>query len=151
MSSQHKPPLRSLPKGLVGVNCTARIIISGIEVDCLLDTGSQVITVPQLFYEAHLSDHQLKTLENLLEVEGANGQAVSYLGYIKLALKFPKKFVGVEIEVPTSALVVPDLKSLLQVLVGTNSLDVLYSHCIRHNKSNPSLSLHGYQAVLKSI
>lgn len=148
VTSNHESPLKNLPKGLVGVKCTAQISISGKEVGCLLDTGSQVTTVPQSFYEAHLSNHPLKSLENLLEVEGANGQAVPYLGYIELALKFPKKFVGVEVEVPTLALVVPDLKSMSQVLVGTNSLDVLNGHCIRENQSNPCSSLHGYQAVL---
>lgn len=66
-------------------------------------------------------------------------------------MRFPKEFVGVEVKVPTLALVVPDLKSLSQVLVGTNSLDVLYGHCIRENESNPSSSLHGYQAVLKVL
>ncbi len=67
-------PLRSLPKGLVGVKCTAQIIIGGKEVDCFLDTGSQVTAVPQSFYESYLSDLPLKLLENLLEVEGANGK-----------------------------------------------------------------------------
>ncbi|RXN13805.1 Retrovirus-related Pol polyprotein from transposon 412 [Labeo rohita] len=151
MSSPHKPPLRSLPKGLVGVKCTAQVIIGEKEIDCLLDTGSQVTTVPQSFYETHLSDHPLKPLENLLEVEGANGQAVPYLGYIELALRFPKEFVGVEVDVPTLALVVPDLKGLSQVLIGTNSLDVLYSHYISENESNPCSNLHGYQAVLKVL
>lgn len=150
-NSRHKAPLKSLPKGLVGVKCTAQIVIDGKEVDCLLDTGSQVTTVPQSFYEAHLSDYPLKSLENLLEVEGANGQAVPYLGYTELTLKFPREFVGVEVEVPTLALIVPDLKSLSQVLVGTNSLDVLYSHCIKENESSPCSSLHGYQAVLKVL
>lgn len=144
MSSLHKSPLRSLPKGLVGVKFSAQIIICGKEVDCLLDTGSQLTTVPQSFYAAHLSDLPLKSLENLLEVEGANGQAVLYLGYIELALSFPKKFVGVEVEFRTLALVVPDLKSLSQVIVCTNSLNVLYSHCIRENEINPCSSLYGY-------
>lgn len=87
-NSRHKPPLKSLPKGLVGVKCTAQIIIDGKEVDCLLDTGSQVTTVPQSFYEAHLSDYPLKSLENLLEVEGANGQVVPYLGYTELTFLY---------------------------------------------------------------
>lgn len=105
------PPSKRLPKGLVGIKCTAKVAIGEREVDCLLDTGSQVTTIPQSFYEENLSDHSLKPLENLLEV-GANGQAVPYLGYIELTLKFPKAFIGTEVEVPTLALVVPDLTSL---------------------------------------
>ncbi|KAG1954310.1 interleukin-1 receptor accessory protein-like 1-A [Pimephales promelas] len=117
----------------------------------LQNQGSQVTTIPQSFYESHLSDHPLKSLGNLLEVEGANGQAVPYLGYIELVLKFPKEFVGAEIEIPTLALVVPDLKSLSQVLVGTNSLDVLYGHCINEKQNNPCSDFHGYQAVLRVL
>ncbi len=45
----------------------------------------------------------MKSLEYLLEVEGANGQAVPYLGYVELNLKFSKNFLGVEAEVPTLA------------------------------------------------
>ncbi len=140
---------KRLPKGLVGIKCTAKVTIGEREVDCLLDTGSQVTTIPQSFYESNLSDFPLKPLENLLEVEGANGQAVPYLGYIELTLKFPKEFIGAEFEVPTLALVVPDLTSLSQILVGTNSLDVLYSKCAEENAANFQSSFQGYQAVLK--
>ena len=66
------------------------------------------------------------SLNNLLEVEGANGQAVPYLRYVELVLKFPREFLGIETEVPTLALVVPDLMNMPQVLIGTNSLDALY-------------------------
>ncbi len=61
----------------------------------------------------------------MLEVEGANVQAVPYLGYIELTLKFPKALIGAEVEVPTLTLVMPDLTSLSKTLVGTNYLDVL--------------------------
>lgn len=145
------PPLKRLPEGLVGIKCTAKVTIEEREVDCLLDTGSQVTTIPQSFYETNLPDIPLKPLENLLEVEGANGQAVPYLGYIELTLKFPRAFVGTEVEVPTLALVVPDLTSFSQVLVGTNSLDVLYSKVAKESRHNPQSSFHGYQAVLKVL
>ncbi len=51
--------------------------------------------------------------------------------YIELTLKFPKAFIGAEVEVPTLALVVLDLTSLSQILVGTNSLDVLYASVLK--------------------
>lgn len=75
-----------------------------------------------------------------------------YLGYIELTLKFPKAFIGTEVEVPTLALVVPDLTSLSQIIAGTNSLDVLYSKCAKEkNAANFQSSFHGYQAVLKVL
>lgn len=63
-------------------------------------------------------------------MEGANGQAVPYLGYVELILKFPRVSLGIEAEVPTLALVVPDLINTSQVLIGTNSLDALYRYYV---------------------
>lgn len=40
------PPLKRLPKGLVGMKCTAKVTIEEREVDSLLDTGSQVTIIP---------------------------------------------------------------------------------------------------------
>lgn len=97
------------------------------EKKCLLDTGSQVTTIPLSFYNSHLSQHPMQPLNHLLEVEGANGQAVPYLGYVQLTLKFPQEFLGTENEVSTLALVVPDLTHVPQILIGTNTLDVLYA------------------------
>ena len=108
-SAQHEPSFIELPKGLVGTKCTAQIIIGGKEVNCLIDTGSQVTTIPLSFYQKQLSNYRMKPLNDLLEVEGANGQAVPYLGYVELSLTFPKEFLGTETEVPTLALVVPDM------------------------------------------
>lgn len=69
----------------------------------------------------------MNSLNDLLEVEGTNGQSVPYLGYVEATIKFPKSLLGADIEVPTLVLVVPDMCSTLSsVLIGTNTLDVLY-------------------------
>lgn len=88
--------------------------------DCLLDTGSQVTTVPLSFYENNLKEQQIWPLDDLLEVEGANGQEVPYFGYMHLDITFPKEFVGLEAEVATLALVVPDMREGAeeQLLIG---------------------------------
>lgn len=55
----------------------AEVIIEGKEVNCILDTGSQVTTIPLSFYESHLPHYPMKSLDDLLDVElevkGANG------------------------------------------------------------------------------
>lgn len=99
------------PHGLVGTKTTAQVTIAGRDTNCLLDTGSQVTTVPQSFYEGHLADLTIHPLNELLEVEGANGQSVPYLGYVELTITFPKEFVGSDIDVHTLALVIPHLRS----------------------------------------
>ena len=84
------------------------------KVSCLLETGSQVTTVTLSFYENILKEQQIKPLHDLLEVEGANGQEVPYFWYVELDISFPKEFVGQEIEIPTLALVVPNMRGEAQ-------------------------------------
>lgn len=52
--------------------------IEGHKVNCLLDTGSQVTTIPLSFFQTHLSHYSLKSLDDLLDVElqieRANGE-----------------------------------------------------------------------------
>ncbi len=74
----------------VGSKCTAQVTISGTECHCLLDTGSQVTTVPWSFYQAWLTNHPIESLNHLLEVSGANGQPVPYKGYIEIPITFPE-------------------------------------------------------------
>ncbi len=111
-------------------------------------------TIPQSFSEQHLSELAIHPLHDLLDVEGANGQSVPYLGYTELSITFPRHFVGSDIEVDTLALVIPHLRSASQqqVLVGTNALDILYSNV----RSDPNLSSFeplpvGYRAILKVL
>lgn len=141
-----------LPPGLVGTECTAQITMEGKEVNCL-DMGSQVTTIPLSFYKSHLPHHRLKSLDDLLDVElevaGANGEEVPYLRYIELNLTFPEEFLGKETEVPTLVLVVPDVNNAPQILIGTNSLDVLYSNYVDRNGCRPQSSLPG--VVLKIL
>lgn len=76
--------ITKLPKGLIGEKCIAQVTITGQECNCLIDTGSQVTTIPLSFYEQCLSEYPINSLSDLLEVEGANGLFVPYLGYIEL-------------------------------------------------------------------
>lgn len=143
-----------LPSGLVGTRSTAEVTINGeLQVNCLLDTGSQVTTVPHSFYEQHLGQQEIKPLHDLLEVEGANGQSVPYLGYIEITVGFPQALLGVSIEVPTLALVVPDVQANSQplVLIGTNTMDVLYDTYSDGKSANYQPAHYGYQAVIKVL
>lgn len=129
-----------------------QIQIKGTNFSCLLDSGSQVTTVPHSFYNTHLFDHEIMSLNNLLEVEGANGQNVPYLGYIELNLTFPPDFLGSPIEVDTLALVVPDTKTTHPLLlVGTNTLDIAYKKHLNSQSTTFKPTAFGYQAVLKIL
>lgn len=64
-----KKPVYKLPKELVGSKCTALVRITGEDCSCLLDTGSQVTTVPKSFYKQNFSGQDIKPLNDLLEVQ----------------------------------------------------------------------------------
>lgn len=142
-------PIQSFPKvppnGLVGPWCTALLVIDGIPSECLLDSGSQVTTV-SIFLQLILDD--------LLEVEGAGGQVVPYLGYLQLSIEFPKEIAERTAEVHTLALVVPGCRtnSEIQALVGTNTLDALYKVFTEGLESqHGSPQSHVYAAFVKEL
>uniref|UniRef100_A0A3B1KCG7 Gypsy retrotransposon integrase-like protein 1 n=1 Tax=Astyanax mexicanus TaxID=7994 RepID=A0A3B1KCG7_ASTMX len=142
-----------LPHRLVGTKCTSQVTIDGQSYSCLLDTGSQVTTIPQSFHETHLPHVECKPLNDLLEVEAANGQPVPYSGYIELNITFPKEFLGISIEVPTLALVVSDTHGSAQslLLIGTNTLDALYESYCNENPAKCQTQHHGYKTVLRTL
>lgn len=138
---------KRLPKGLVGSRCTTKVTVAGQTCPYLLDTGSQVTTIPVSFYNKHLSDQPIHSLTELLHIEGAAGQSVPYLGYVEIAVTFPEDFLGSKFAIQTLALV-PDIKPGFptSVLIGMNTLEALYE---RFSTFQPSS--HGYQMVLKAL
>ncbi|KAK7938973.1 hypothetical protein WMY93_002299 [Mugilogobius chulae] len=142
-----------IPKGLIGSKCTSDITIAGQLCHGLLDTGSQVTTVPASFYNQYLARQPLKPLSELLQVEGAAGQAVPYLGYIELDVTFPKDFIGADTAVSTLALVVPDFHSetMSQVLIGMNTLEPLYELSVGSEAVHFQPEASGYKTVLKLL
>ncbi|KAK0152860.1 hypothetical protein N1851_005474 [Merluccius polli] len=71
-------------------NCpVVEILIEGIAVPCLLDTGSMVTTITEEFFEQRLQPH-LKTPLNpcsWLTLKGANGLKIPYRGYVELEIQ----------------------------------------------------------------
>lgn len=88
-----------------------------------------------------------------LEVEGANGQAVPYLGYVEIDVKFPKVLFKTEPSIPTLALVVPGLRSNSDppLLIGTNTLDPLYEQYGEELSADLESFLYGYRQILKTL
>lgn len=121
----------ALPKGLVGPKCTSTVIIEGVQCDSLLDSGSQVSTVSKSFHENHLSHQPIFPIHDLLDIEGAGGQEVPYLGYVQVDVDFPEDIMGKSDKIHTLALVVPDHRTNVDVplLIGNNTLDPLYEKC----------------------
>ncbi len=142
-----------LPKGLIGTKCTAQVNIEGKPCSCLLDTGSQVTTISHSFYKQNLPGLSITSLDNLLEIEAANGQAVPYLGFVEVKISFPRDFLGSDVEVSTLALVIPETGGTAQpkVLIGTNTLDLAYDQYLETNDSVCQAVPFGYKAVIQTI
>ena len=97
-----------------------------------MDTGSQVTTVSECFHRNRLSHLPVHPIEALLEIEGAGGQHVPYLGYIETRVTFPLSIPGREEELVVLALVVPECQfnSRTPLLIGTNVLFRLYERVL---------------------
>ena len=126
---------RSIPPGLIGPRCTASVFIEGVPCESILDTGSQVTTVSESFHKIHLSHLPVHPIHALLEIEGAGGQHVPYLGYIEARVTFPLSIPGKEKELVVLALVVPECQfnSRTPLLIGTNVLLRLYEQVLQQD------------------
>ena len=137
---------------LVGNTNEAIVKLGGVECLALIDTGSMVCNISEMFYREFLQyEFPLQDLDRILQIEGAAGQLVSYLGYIEVDIAIP----GTSIEVFAPVLVVPDTEYSKEIplLIGTNVLKVIEEkkqdtgpnqiwksslECLVRNESSPS-------------
>ena len=112
-----------------------------MQCQAIIDSGSQVTTISKSFHDTYLSSLPILPLRDILEVEGAGGQNVPYLGYVEVSIQFPENITGKAELVSTLALVVPDCRSSAEcpALLGTNIplIRNIYSTC--HTKQNTDM------------
>ena len=79
-------------------------------------------TISKSFHDTRLPFLPIMPLDGILEVEGAGGQVVPYLGYVEVDILVPESIAGKSELVSTLALIVPDCRSNAEVpvLLGTN-------------------------------
>jgi len=96
-----------------------QIKLNGIHTTALIDSGSQVSTITEVYYEGMSPKPELYTLEDFgLELKCANGSTIPYPGYI---------FADIETEftdkpIQTILLIVPvkEYHGTAHVLLGKN-------------------------------
>lgn len=73
----------------VGECRTVEIKLQGVEVSCLLDTGSQVSTISEGFFNEHWSaeDTNIHYTFEWLKITAANGLEIPYVGYVELEVE----------------------------------------------------------------
>ena len=109
---------------LVGRANETEITIGGKPCLALVDTGSMVTSVGEDFFMQHLQDqYDLQDLNNLVQVEGAGGHHLTYLGYIDAQLTVPHSKCSMWAPV----LVAPatGYNKRVPLILGTNILDKL--------------------------
>lgn len=69
--------------------------MGGVEVLCLVDTGSMVSTVTESFFRRHFEPWGLEKLHSShwLELRAANGLTIPYMGYLELDVQLSGKLM----------------------------------------------------------
>ncbi|PVD22524.1 hypothetical protein C0Q70_18338 [Pomacea canaliculata] len=100
-----------------GPSCESPIRIDGVTSRCLVDSGSQTAG----------------NLDATLQVIGASGHSVPYIGVVRVSVWLPKDVVGVDSKVDTLLLVCLDTEysSRVPVIAGTNILRAYARQCER--------------------
>ena len=119
-------------KSLIGDANECIAFVNDISCLALLDTGSQVSSVSQSFYNRHLRDYHIHSVENLIKLVGAGGEQVPYIGYIEVQVSFPEEETGVNFRENYLVLVVPDndYNKRVPVVIGTNIAKAFHVQCI---------------------
>ena len=117
-------------ESLVGPSFSTTISIEGVEVSCLIDSGSQVSIITESLYREHFSHLPLHNISTLT-VMGAGGNIVPYLGYVAVDLSLPKSTFGADMSPSVLMLVCQDnaLSKKVPVILGTNVLQKCVSAC----------------------
>lgn len=89
---------------LVGPCPSVMVLMGGVKVPCLLDTGSMVSTIAESFFFQHLSERLYSC--NWLQLKAANGLDIPYVGYAEVTVEvlgkvIPKKGVLVVKDTPS--------------------------------------------------
>lgn len=105
------------PAGLVGDCPMIQVSMDGIEISCLLDTGSQVSMVRQEWLQRHFGQdgQHLKDPASWLKLKAANGKEIPYLGYVEVQMDI----AGVTLS-NVGVIVVKDSCLKVSGLVGMN-------------------------------
>ena len=100
----------------------------------LIDTGSQVTTLSESFWKQNLSDCPLQPLSTLIEVEGAGGHKIPFMGFIEAEISFPQEVNGIHSALGTVILVVEDTAFNLRIplLIGTNLIRRCKDSCVEN-------------------
>ena len=112
----------SISVPVVGDSQVVEILIDDIPCKGLLDTGSQVCTIAEWFFDQHLQSSDLVTVEELLDLRQVSGEPVEYCGILPVDLKFPDLHSNRIFSVPVLVMKNTNFNHEVPILIGTNVL-----------------------------
>ena len=82
-------PKHVLYSRALGKRPVLSVKMGGVDVNCLLDTGSQVTTVTESFFQEHLQSvcKQIVSPGSWITLTAANGLQIPYSGYVELDME----------------------------------------------------------------
>jgi len=97
--------------------------VNNIETFALLDTGSQVSSISEAYFQKHFAGETLHDVSELLKVETVSGDVLPYQGYVECSISIPVTDSDFFTET-VPVLVVPNTtyNSSIPLLVGNNIL-----------------------------
>ena len=107
---------------LIGRANEERIIVNGKTVTALLDTGSQVTHISHDYCQAMVIP--IHPISQLVKIEGADGDAIDYVGFIKAELSFPMGTHVFKTEALLLVLPTTEYQKKVPVTIGTSLTDM---------------------------
>ena len=111
---------------LVGDTQIVDVLADGITTKALLDSGSQVSTVAECFFNKYLQSSDLISVDEILDLRQVSGQPLQYIGIIAIDLEF-LEFKNYKV-FSTPFLVLKDTQfnSDVPFLIGTNVINTCF-------------------------
>ncbi|XP_062375193.1 uncharacterized protein LOC134063614 [Sardina pilchardus] len=123
-------------------NCpVVEVLVEGLAVTCLLDTGSMVTTITEEFFEEYLQPRLQTPLQpcSWLTLRGANGLEIPYRGYVELEVQILGKVLpkmGILVVTATPDSTVQAQKRLIPGLLGMNVISSCYQELfVQHGQA----------------
>ncbi|KAK3753252.1 hypothetical protein QZH41_004468 [Actinostola sp. cb2023] len=82
--TQKEPDTQDIYERAVGKCPVVVVDMGGVQVNCLLDSGSEVSTITESFFKKHFQGKDLLCTSGWLTLTAANGLDIPYVGYFEL-------------------------------------------------------------------
>ena len=140
----HQSSCENVSPKLVGVACEVPVIVDGKSCHSLLDSGSMVSTVSHSFCLQHGID--IHPLNNILDIIGAGGHSVPYLGYTEVNVSVSDSLQSCA----ALLLAVPDTpyNKIIPIIIGTNIMPQLL---LSLDHGDPSLMSDAWKLAAKCL